>query len=215
MEYLTVPNILLGFFLFFNIALGFSIIFLERKDASATWAWLMVLLFIPIGGFLLYLIFGRRLSKRRIFTWDTKSKLGVKKAVQAQLRAIEDDEFNFKDKELAAYKDLFYMHLRNNDAIFTQDNDVRIFTDGNDKFNAMLDDLDQATDHIHLLYYIIRYDRLGKRITDTLIRKAQQGVEVRVLYDDMGSRLLSRKFIKRLRKAGAHVDAFFPPKIPR
>ncbi len=208
-------NILLGFLLFLNIALGFSIIFLERKDASATWAWLMVLLFIPVLGFFIYLIFGRRLSRRRIFTWDTKSKLGVKKAVQAQLRAIEDDDFKYKHKELAEYQDLYYMHLRNNDAILTQDNDVTLFTDGNAKFDALIEDLEKATNHIHLLYYIIRYDRLGKRITDTLVKKAEEGVEVRVLYDDMGSRLLSRKFLKRLRQAGAHVDAFFPPKIPK
>src|SRR5699024_4327003 len=56
---------------------------------------------------------------------------------------------------------------------------------------------------------------LGQRLAQTLIKKAREGVEVRVLYDDMGSRSLSRKFIKRLRQAGAEVDAFFPPKIPK
>src|SRR5699024_11403231 len=72
----------IGFIYLFNFILAFTIIFLERKDASATWAWLMVLFFIPIVGFFLYLIFGRKLSNQRIFTWDTKSKLGVKTAVQ-------------------------------------------------------------------------------------------------------------------------------------
>ncbi|HLR69610.1 cardiolipin synthase [Virgibacillus campisalis] len=205
----------IGFIMFMNFILAFTVIFLERKDATSTWAWLMVLFFIPIAGFVLYLIFGKTISKRRIFTWDTKSKLGVKKAVHAQMRAIEEGHFNFKHQHLMKYKDLFYMHLRNNDAIFTQDNNVQVYTDGEAKFNDLIQDLEKATDHIHLLYYIIRHDELGKRIADVLVKKANEGVEVRLLYDDMGSRLLSRKYIRRLRHAGVHVDAFFPPKIPK
>ncbi|PAV31450.1 cardiolipin synthase [Virgibacillus profundi] len=206
---------LLGFILIFNITLGISIIFLERKDASSTWAWLMVLLFIPIAGFFLYLIFGKPISKRRIFTWDTKVRLGVKTAVQSQLRALEEERFIFKHKNITKYEDLIYLHLRNDDAIFTQHNKVEIFTDGEEKFNALIQDMEKATDHIHLLYYIIRSDRLGKRIADVLIKKVNEGVEVRLLYDDMGSRRVSRKYIKRLRNAGAHVEAFFPSRIPK
>jgi len=208
-------TIFLGFIIVFNIALAFTIIFLERKDASATWAWLMVLLFIPILGFVLYLIFGRRISGQRIFTWDTKAKLGVKFAVQEQLRALENDNFHYKNESLAEYKDLYYLHLRNDDAILTQDNSVKIFTDGKEKFDALIQDMEQAKDHIHLLYYILRHDKLGQRTADVLTRKARQGVEVRVLYDDMGSRRISRKFIHRLRKAGVEIESFFPPKIPK
>src|SRR5690625_638724 len=206
---------LLGLIMIVNIILAFTVIFLERKDASSTWAWLMVLFFIPIAGFILYLIFGRKLSRQRIFTWDTKSRLGVKKEVQSQLRSIEEGTFTFKHDNLIDYKDLYYLHLRNDDAIYTQDNSVSIFTDGREKFQALLDDLEKAEDHIHLLYYIMRSDQLGNAIADVLVKKAQEGVEVRVLYDDMGSRLLSKKFIRRLRKAGVHVGAFFPPKIPK
>ena len=194
--------------------LAFTVIFLERRNASSTWAWLMVLFFIPIAGFILYLIFGRKLNNQKIFTWDTISKLGVRKEVESQLRAIEEGEFAFKQEALMQYQDLYYMHLKNNDAIYTQDNDVEIFTDGKEKFTALIKDLQQATDHIHLLYYIIRHDQLGKRIADVLIQKAKEGVEVRFLYDAMGSRLLSKKYIRRLRNAGIHVDAFFPAKLP-
>ncbi|RYG71187.1 cardiolipin synthase [Lentibacillus lipolyticus] len=208
-------SLFLGCILVFNIALALTIIFLERKDATATWAWLMVLMFIPVAGFFLYLIFGRRISGERIFTWDTKSKLGVKKAVQEQLRAIEENKFPFKHQGLSAYKDLFYLHLRSDDAIFTQNNNVRIFTDGEEKFAALMEDLERADDHIHLLYYILRHDQLGRKIADVLIRKARQGVEVRVLFDDMGSRKISKSFLSRMRKAGIEIESFFPPKIPK
>jgi len=206
---------LLGFIMVMNFVLAFTVIFLERKDISATWAWLMVLFFIPIVGFILYLVFGRQLSSKKIFVWETKSKLGVKKAVQEQMRAIEDDVFDYKSTDLKIYKDLYYLHLRNNDAIFTQDNQVDLFTDGKKKFDSLIKDLQNATDHIHLLYYIIRHDALGQQIADVLIQKAREGVQVKVLYDDMGSRSLSRKYIRHLREAGADVEGFFPPIVPK
>ncbi|MBC5635557.1 cardiolipin synthase [Ornithinibacillus sp. BX22] len=206
------PYLLFAIILF-NIALGISIVFLERKDATATWAWLMVLLFIPIAGFFLYLIFGRRLSGKRIFTWDAKSKLGVKKTVQSQLRAIENNQFVFN--ELEEYKDLYYLHLRNDDAILTQNNAIDIFVDGKEKFKSLLDDMERAKDHIHLLYYIIRHDELGLQIANMLLKKAKEGVEVRVLYDALGTRSLRPKYMKVLRKAGVQLEAFFPSLIPK
>lgn len=199
----------------FNFILAFTVIFLERKNASSTWAWLMVLFFIPILGFILYLIFGRKLSNRNLFKWDTKSRLGVERAVNKQIEALEADEFSFKEASLNVYQDMYYLHLKHNDALFSEDNSVDIFTDGTDKFRALINDLEQAEDHIHLLYYIIRQDSLGTAIADVLIKKAQSGVDVRVLYDDMGSRSLSKRFIKRLEAAGVQVDAFFPPLIPK
>ncbi|SEA73467.1 cardiolipin synthase [Thalassobacillus cyri] len=198
-----------------NVLLAFAIIFLERRDASATWAWLMVLLFIPVGGFLLYLIFGRRLSKKEIFTWDKKNRLGLLAAVQDQLRSIEQDTLKLDHTELETFEDLFYLHLKNNDALLTKDNQVEIFTDGQEKFHALIEDIENAKEHVHLLYYIIRDDQLGQRLSEVLIKKVKQGVKVRVLFDDMGSRTLSRKFVRRLEKAGVEVEAFFPALIPK
>src|SRR5699024_3443487 len=208
-------SLLLGSIMVVNFVLAFTIIFLERKNASSTWAWLMVLFFIPVLGFILYLIFGRKLSNRRIFTWDTKSRLGVEKAVKEQLEILQEDRLPYKQTVLKQYKDLFYLHLKHNDAIYSQNNKVDLFTDGTDKFTALIQDLEQAKDHIHLLYYIIRHDQLGTKIADVLIKKAKEGVEVRLLYDDMGSRRLSRSYIRRLEAANIKVGSFFPPKIPK
>ncbi|ARI75952.1 cardiolipin synthase [Halobacillus mangrovi] len=201
--------------LILNVLLALAIIFLERRDASATWAWLMVLLFLPIVGFLLYLIFGRRLSHKEIFTWDKKSRLGLLTAVQEQLKAIKDNTLEVQRKEIVSYEDLIYMHLKNNDALFSQNNDVEVFTDGQKKFHALLEDIEKAEDHIHLLYYIIRDDNLGQRLAEALIKKAKEKVDVKILYDDMGSRLLSRKYVKRIRAAGGQVESFFPSLVPK
>ncbi|RLL42819.1 cardiolipin synthase [Oceanobacillus piezotolerans] len=212
---MVILTYLLGFIVITNIILGISIVFLERKSPSSTWAWLMVLLFIPILGFILYLIFGRPINRRRIFTWDRKSRIEVKTTVQKQILALEEGRFAFRHKEMEEFSDLVYLHLRNDEAILTQDNAVKIFTDGEEKFSSLIQDLEKATDHIHMQYYILRHDELGERIAKVLRRKAREGLEVRVLYDDMGSRLLRRKFIHQLRDAGAEIEAFSPARLSR
>ncbi|MEI3612018.1 cardiolipin synthase [Pseudogracilibacillus sp. SO30301A] len=208
-------SLLLGSIMVVNIVLAFTVIFLERKNATSTWAWLMVLFFIPVVGFVLYLVFGRTLTKQRIFTWDTKSRLGVEKAVKSQLEILEADRIPYKEDVLRQYKELYYMHLKNSDAIYSQNNKVDLFIDGKQKFTQLIKDLEEAKDHIHLLYYIIRHDQLGTKIANVLIKKAKEGIDVRLLYDDMGSRSLSRSYIRRLERANIKVGAFFPPKIPK
>src|SRR5699024_6303087 len=156
------------------------------------------LFLIQVLCFILYLIFGRSLTKEKIFKWDTKSRLGVEQAVNAQLAIIEEDRLPYKQEVLKQYKDLYYMLLKHNDAIYSQNNLVDLFTDGKDKFSSLIRDIENATDHIHLLYYIVRHDQLGTRLANVLIKKANEGVEVRLLHDDAGSRRLSRSFIKRL-----------------
>ncbi|PAQ14792.1 cardiolipin synthase [Bacillaceae bacterium SAOS 7] len=200
--------------LLLNIALSSVVIFLERKDASATWAWLMVLFFIPILGFILYLIFGQNLSRQRLFDWDDKKKIGIDATIKKQMEDIHLGQFDFRNPHTAENEDLVSMFLRNNDAILTEDNDLTIYTDGREKFNALLNDMRQATDHIHLQYYILRLDNLGSEIIKLLTEKAKQGVEVRILYDEMGSRGVRKKHFKELMEAGGLVEVFFPSRLP-
>ena len=197
-----------------NIFLAIALIFLERRDATSTWAWLMVLFFIPFFGFIIYLMLGRQLREKHLFRWEGRSQIGIDQLIDYQIQSIEDNTLDFRHKETEHYKDMIYLHLRNNDAVLTQDNDVEIFNDGAAKFDALIQDLELAKDHIHFQYYIIRLDNLGKRILEVLIRKAKQGVQVRVLYDDMGSRNLRKRHFKELIEHGGQVEAFFPAILP-
>ena len=197
-----------------NIFLAIALIFLERRDATSTWAWLMVLFFIPFFGFIIYLMLGRQLREKHLFRWEGRSQIGIDQLIDYQIKSIEDNTLDFRHKETEHYKDMIYLHLRNNDAVLTQDNDVEIFNDGAAKFDALIQDLELAKDHIHFQYYIIRLDNLGKRILEVLIRKAKQGVQVRVLYDDMGSRNLRKRHFKELIEHGGQVEAFFPAILP-
>ena len=197
-----------------NILLAITIIFLERRDATSTWAWILVLFFIPLAGFFLYLLLGRQLRKKHLFRWDGRKDIGIDKLIQYQIDAIANDTFEYRNPQVEKYDEMIFMHLRNNDAVLTQDNAVQIFHDGVDKFEHLIQDIERARDHIHIQYYIFKLDQLGQRIYRALVKKAKQGVKVRVLYDEMGSRTTKRRHFKELVDAGGEVEIFFPSILP-
>ncbi|MDV6378501.1 cardiolipin synthase [Sporosarcina sp. GW1-11] len=200
--------------LIINIFLAIVLIFLERRDPASTWAWLLVLFFVPIGGFIIYLLLGRQLREKQLFRWEGRNKIGIEKLIAYQLEAIEDESFEFLKPDTEKYHDMIYLHLRNNHSVLTQDNDLQIFTDGKKKFGSLLHDLEYAKDHIHIQYYIFRLDGIGQQIVDILVRKAKAGVKVRVLFDDIGSRGLHVKHFRELTANGGEVAAFFPATLP-
>ena len=106
------------------------------------------------------------------------------------------------------------MNVATNDSFLSQDNNVHIFTDGVAKFNDLINRIEAAESHIHMQYYIVKNDSLGQRIIEVLTRKAEQGVTVRFLYDDIGSRYLKDSFFKDFQQAGGQKAAFFPSRIP-
>ncbi|WP_426381827.1 cardiolipin synthase [Bacillus velezensis] len=210
---MSISFILFGFFFVLNILLAVIMIFKERRDASASWAWLLVLFFIPILGFILYLLFGHNLRRKHLFQWEDRKKIGIEKLLKFQLKDLKSRQFQFNNRATVDNKDLIYMLVMNNHAVFTEDNSVEILTDGRDKFKRLMKDISNAKDHIHLQYYIYKGDELGKKLRDALVKKAREGVKVRVLYDELGSRSLRKKFFKPLRDAGGHVEVFFPSRL--
>lgn len=205
---------LISFTFILNVVLAATIVFLERRDAQATWAWILVLFFIPLLGFILYLTLGQNLTRKRLFKWDDLKKIGIDDLIKKQLRELKSSSFCFRDQTIEEHRDLICLQLTNNDALLTEDNQVEIFIDGRDKFKSLIADIQQAKDHIHLQYYIFRNDDLGSTIITELVKKAKEGVKVRVLYDDMGSRGLRKKAFQELIQAGGEIEAFFPSKIP-
>lgn len=200
--------------LILNLLLAGILIFLERRDVASTWAWLLVLFFIPLFGFIIYLLFGRQLRKRHLFRWAGRDLIGIEKLIDFQIEAIEEGTYDFQLDDTAHYRDMIYLHLRNNNAVLTQDNDVEVYNDGTTKFEALIEDIENAKDHIHFQYYIMRLDGLGTRIMDLLVKKAKQGVKVRVLFDDIGSRGLHVKHLKELTDNGGEAATFFPAILP-
>lgn len=197
-----------------NILLAFFVIFLERRDIGVTWAWLMVLLFLPGIGFVLYIMFGQNLSKRKIYKLDEQQVYRILPYYENQLSGFRSGKISYRDDSIKQYQDLIYMNLLSGHSLLTQDNEIKVYTDGNDKFNDLLKDIESAQHHIHIMYYIVRNGTLSKRVVEALTKKAEEGVQVRFLYDAVGSMRLSKHIFRDLLAAGGKVSSFFPSRIP-
>ncbi|GAB2696208.1 cardiolipin synthase [Paenibacillus thermoaerophilus] len=197
-----------------NVPLAITVIFLERRNVGVTWAWLMVLLFLPVVGFVLYLFLGQNLSRLKLYRIHLANQGKIREYIERQRRDFRKHRVEFNDPAMSAYQDLIYMNLLSSHALYTQNNSVDIFVDGPSKFDSLFRDIAEAKHHIHLMYYIIQNDELGRKLIRELARKAEEGVEVRLLYDDIGSSDLTRRFFEPLLRAGGQAAAFFPSRIP-
>ncbi|HDC5213254.1 TPA: cardiolipin synthase [Staphylococcus aureus] len=206
-------SIFIGAFIL-NLLFAFTIIFMERRSANSIWAWLLVLVFLPLFGFILYLLLGRQIQRDQIFKIDKEDKKGLELIVDEQLAALKNENFSNSNYQIVKFKEMIQMLLYNNAAFLTTDNDLNVYTDGQEKFDDLIQDIRNATDYIHFQYYIIQNDELGRTILNELGKKAEQGVEVKILYDDMGSRGLRKKGLRPFRNKGGHAEAFFPSKLP-
>lgn len=211
---ITLFNTIVVLLIFFNILFGVSMIFIERRSAQSVWAWLLVLFFLPGIGFVLYLVLGRRIYNEDLFKADETIQRNLEERVERQMTRLRNREFLLEDPIYQKYFKLVHLLLTSNQAYVTVNNDITTFTDGTDKFNALLEDIKNAKHHIHFQYYIFKLDVLGKELYEAMIEKQKEGVEVRILYDDIGSRSLNLRNFTKLTKEGGRVHAFFPNKLP-
>lgn len=105
------------------------------------------------------------------------------------------------------------MNIRSSHGLLSNDNEIVIYSDGHQKFAALFEDIRSARAEINIQYYIIQPDQLGMKLREELILKAREGVKVRLLYDEVGSKRISRHFFRELRAAGGEVEVFFPSLI--
>ncbi|MTH53237.1 cardiolipin synthase [Bacillus mangrovi] len=191
------------------IFIGF-VIFMENRKPNQTLTWLIVLGAFPIVGFLFYLLFGRNVRKRRLF----EKKALVDQQVFLQ---IEGDSSSYEEKaeKMGDHQKLMFRlahNLSHSPVSFASE--TKILTNGDQKFPAMLEAIRNAKKYIHLEYYIVRHDEIGMDLQKALIDKAREGVEVRFLYDAVGSWKLSKAYISRMHRAGIEMVPFLPVTLP-
>ncbi len=198
-----------GHLLIWNMLFAIIIVFFQRRDPKSVWAWLLLLYFVPVLGFLFYLLAGQDFHKRRIFRIKEVED-HLSKAIRQQEHQLKTRRPEALDGEISGYTDLILYNLESSGAMLSGDNDIDILVDGNEKFDALIEDLKKAQHFIHIQYYIIRNDVLFNRIREVLAQKAAQGVEVRLLFDAMGCRSVKRRYWKQLEAQGVRTAEFFP-----
>ena len=191
-----------------NFFLLIGMVFLEKRKPQNIIAWMTVMTFLPILGFLLYIVFGsglsvrtrRMIKKKAISERDIiKNIKGIQTLEQARL-----DGILINDRELATFCYSF-------GAYPLPASKVTIFNFGESKIESLKQDLLNAKSTIHVEYYIFANDGVGTEIMNILCKKAKEGVDVKLIYDSIGSRHAPRKFFNRLVSAGGQVGEFFPP----
>ena len=212
----TVTAIVTYLLLILNLLAIITVIFFLRRDASTRFAWLLVLIFMPFIGFILYLMFGHKYIRRERLEFSEEAVKELRSYLSEQLYELEGmrtpaDNFVKKfGSQSARYNRLMYMNLVGDHAVITSDNRLEIFTNGADKYKALLQDIRDAEKYIHMLYFIFRADNIGREIIDALADKAKQGVDVRLVYDDMGNLAINNKHFKKIKKAGGFVYRYSP-----
>ncbi len=184
------------------------VILLERRDPAKTLAWLLILIFLPIVGFILYLVFGRQFRKRRM----TAKKKVLNNSIYPLNTAFAEGKTELtwmtKTKERL-------INLISNNAEFpaTLHNDAKILQDGEQTFAAFCEAIKSAQEYIYLETYILRDDHIGGKISGLLKAKAEKGVKVRVIFDAIGSKDLSADYLAGMRAAGVLIEPFFPVRM--
>lgn len=209
MEIGNIITLIVSITIVINAVLLVGVLFFERRDIGNTWAWILVLVFIPIVGFFIYLFLGRNLQQKNFYHLTSFEQKEIGSAVDQQLETIQEGGL-LNAPLLLEHEELIHMNLRSSNALLSVDNDITIFNDGHEKFDALVKDIQAAEKEVNVQYYIIQPDALGRRVRDALIERAQAGVKVRLLYDEVGSKKTSSKFFDDLRSAGGQVEVFFP-----
>jgi len=182
----------------------------QRSDPTKSLSWIIVILLIPYIGLLLYLFFGQNYRKRKIFTRKGAADERVKKELAGrQIRELKGNP-NILPDEMKDYYKQIMLNLQGNKGFLGANMEITPFFKGKEALDAMHEAIADAKKHIHLQSYIIDDDDTGRRFKDLLIRKADEGVEVRVIYDDVGCWKLTKRFKTDLINAGIELLDFSP-----
>lgn len=181
-------------------------VLMDNRQPAKTIAWVMVLLFMPIVGIILYVFFGRNTRKMTFISQRSLDQLSKR----SMLEFVEQRQLTLPDD----YRSLIQLFTNQSLALPFKDNEVEFYTDGYEFFPALLKSIASARKHIHLETYIFADDALGRLVADALICKSIEGVEVRLIYDDVGCWRVPRELFERMRRAGIDVNAFMPVKFP-
>lgn len=193
--------------LYIITAVGMVIVVIsENRNPLKTISWVLILLLLPLVGIVIYFFFGEDHRKKRLISRKMHKRLNR--------MALDREDMMETLNPPKEYRELVNLLNRVKNSPLYGGNKITFYSDGADKFRALFDELKKAKNHIHLQYYIFMDDSIGTQVKNLLIQKVKEGVEVRVLYDDVGSWKAKNKFFKKMEQAGILVEPFLKVKFP-
>lgn len=183
---------------------------------TKTLGWLLAIFTIPVGGMLFYFVLGRNRRKNKFY------KLKKTKEISAYLKTVEnyyDDLGKNGDAKIPApiknHIKLAKLIAKTSKFMPSLGNKLTPLKNGPATFEAIFEAMEGAQKFIHIQYYIFEEGKLANRFLNILQRKIKAGVEVRFLYDDLGSKTLSNTYLGLLTDAGVEVYSFLPMRFGR
>lgn len=173
------------------------VIIMENRNPIRTLAWIMLLIVFPIGGAIIYLFFGRDHRKKHILADRLDSGSNVIDSAKLAELGIPDN-----------FQKLVKLIDNNQHSSLFNDNKVSVYANGSEIFDSLFADLDKAEKSIHIEFYIIEEGEVGNHLHDLLLKKAKEGVEVRVIYDYIGGMRLPIEWKRSLVDAGVKIHSF-------
>ena len=207
---MTITDLVLIAILVSDLLFAITIVFFERKSPATVWAWLLVLFFLPVVGFVLYVFLGQNYRKKKMFRMKQDADTTFKGLVELQKSELKASDVPATEHLSAAFRRMVLMLVEDNGSILTTNNQIKVYIDGKEKFCDLIAAIKGAHDHIHLEYYIWRNDTLSREIRESLTERARAGVEVKLLCDGLGCARLPIHFFDDLKRAGGQVAFFFP-----
>lgn len=180
----------------------------DTTSTTKTLAYVLLVVFIPVAGILVYFSFGINYRKRKMYTKRIFDK-DLEQQLSGEIRESARRVFEDRPGGISRFSSLAQLVANQSFSPVTDCNEVSLLINGEQKFPEVMRSLEAARDHIHLEYYIFEPDTVGRAIIDVLIRKASEGVKIRFIYDDFGSRRIRKKEVKRMREAGIEVYPFY------
>ena len=190
-----------------TIASAIIVVLRENRNPIRSLSWVIALIFLPVVGLVFYIFFGRSLRGRRMVSRHNKRRM----ATAMTTRTVDLDSQRLDPGE----KSLMKLARNIASAVYSVNNSAKIFTSGSAKFEALKHDLRNARESIFMQYYIFMDDHIGHEIAEILKERARAGVQVKVMYDHIGSFSSSNSFWREMEKAGVDTHPFFRVNFPQ
>ncbi len=183
-------------------------IILDTRSITKSLAYLLFAIFVPFAGIIFYFLFGINYRTRKMYSKKLVENDELSARLNKQIYQYSKKTLDESSASVQSNKELASMLLKETLSPLTANNSVKLLVNGENKFPEVIKAMKEAKNHIHLEYYIYEDDEIGRKIEQVLVEKAKEGIEVRFIYDDFGSRSIRRTLAHRLNENGVKAYPF-------
>jgi cardiolipin synthase len=205
MDWILLAEVVYGIIIFITCL---HIIY-NTPSTTKTLAYVLVTIFIPIIGIGVYFLVGANYRKNKLYSKKIVSDNRMLSMIRKRITVESEKAWNSGEPEVQKHKKLARFLLNDSMSPLSGNNQVKLLINGEEKFPEVIKAMKNAKHHIHIEYYIFEDDEIGNQIKDILIQKAQEGVQVRFIYDDFGSRSIRKKLVPQLIAGGVQAFPFY------